>query len=833
MGQRKILLLENVATQAADLREHLSQAGFHVAVSRYEADGLKRLVEWGPDVVLLSTAHPAGDFTAYCRQVRTLTPSVRIIVTSSISRERLFQEHPGLPSSIDGVLPRPCRYEEVITALAPPAASPQPAPAGAAADPEIARLRVKFQREIDARFLEIEELKRHLDVATRRAASAPGLEWLQSENERLRQGVEEAQKQASLALATEQLKRSEIEVKFDNLLRMKEDFEFSVKSEAETRTRENEMLHRQVEELRARLVELDAELARQRALVAEGQIAFADVSAKAAVLEESLAGEQRACEEREQLKAQARDLREQLAVSQRQTAELQAGLNGVQDRLAAAESAAAAASGFAGQRAVENVELRSRAEALEAMVLEQRSLQSLAAERARSDEEERRALAERQELAERTGAERVLEIAALREELAAERAGRADEQRQAISEREQQAEQALREQAERDAQVATLREELAAAEEVRRREAGERETREREFRHQEQMHQAVVQAFEERLAAPAFTQSGTAAVSAELRRIQELLEEVITRARTEAVDFARRDADLSARLQAALEERRLLQERFDRAGAEASERERRSSSLLQSAIDRGSPGLPERVNLPAIVPPEPARAPVPPRRGLVLAGIVAGSLVLLFAAYRQWSFAPQAVREQKLAGQQSSPLSSPTPAVAGPALAPRKVWDRWTRSDVSGGVLVQATLRSEQELRAEVEVDRAPGLSDDGGRADLQRRLGSFRFDETRYVHVYLKNLSPGYPAYLDNLPAHFRLRDGSGKEVPAFVPPGHENDHRIFTFSTGTLGEKIYEASVSLGFDRAGLSPAPGYLQLVVSDVGATSRRVLTWELE
>jgi hypothetical protein len=47
MHQGKILLLENVATQAAGVREHLSQAGFQVAVSRYEADGLKRLVEWG------------------------------------------------------------------------------------------------------------------------------------------------------------------------------------------------------------------------------------------------------------------------------------------------------------------------------------------------------------------------------------------------------------------------------------------------------------------------------------------------------------------------------------------------------------------------------------------------------------------------------------------------------------------------------------------------------------------------------------------------------------------------------------------------------------------
>ena len=96
MNQRKILLLENVTTQAAGVRDHLSQAGFQVAVSRYEADGLKRLAEWVPDLILVSTAHPAGDFVEYCRRLRAIAPSGRIVVTSSHDRDRLFKEHPGL-----------------------------------------------------------------------------------------------------------------------------------------------------------------------------------------------------------------------------------------------------------------------------------------------------------------------------------------------------------------------------------------------------------------------------------------------------------------------------------------------------------------------------------------------------------------------------------------------------------------------------------------------------------------------------------------------------------------------------------------------------------------
>ena len=136
-------------------------------------------------------------------------------------------------------------------------------------------------------------------------------------------------------------------------------------------------------------------------------------------------------------------------------------------------------------------------------------------------------------------------------------------------------------------------------------------------------------------------------------------------------------------------------------------------------------------------------------------------------------------------------------------------------------------------MRAEVEADRARGADEAAVRAELARRLAAFRFDTAYYVTVYLKNLAPGYPAYLDDLPGRFRLRDSAGREVPAFLPPGHETDRRIFTFGAGAPGDLIYEASVSLGFERAGLSPSADYLQLVVSDVGAASRRVLTWELE
>ena len=224
-------------------------------------------------------------------------------------------------------------------------------------------------------------------------------------------------------------------------------------------------------------------------------------------------------------------------------------------------------------------------------------------------------------------------------------------------------ERAGRESAEREARIAALREELAAAGEARRRETRELETRvgaadavareaggrleiaeaalaaaregfaarEREFRLQLESERAAARELEAKLSARAVPEAETGPVQAELHRIQELLEEVISRAGTEAVDHARRDAELSTRLQAALEERRLLQERFDRAGAEAIERERRSSSLLQHAIDHSSAPAAERANLPAVVPPDPA--PRTPRRRTILAGLAAVTLAALLAIF--------------------------------------------------------------------------------------------------------------------------------------------------------------------------------------------------------
>lgn len=1129
MHQRKILLLENVASQAAGLRERLSQAGFQVAVSRYEADGLRRLAEWRPDIVVVSASHPAGDLVEYCSRARALAPAVRLVVTSPLDRERLFHEHPGLQLIINGVLPRNFGDDEVAALFAvgadekaaarrfvvvldrdpslatllrralepfgvqvaevpleavgsfcdahqpevvvlewpiPPdfiagplarirerkgarelvlllSDSSQESVSGAAPSlletvdmffrkpviwefffralsrhlelpglagfrpdapvaapseaPDTDRMRADFQNQLEAKFLEAEELKRQLGAVG---------------------------KKFSLALATEQLKRSELEVKLDNLLRMKEDFEFRAQTEIENRSQEIELLQRQILELHdladgqgAERAQLHAQLesalaekegieARCRVQAAEDQRQTAALKVRCERLRERLAAAERAAsgaqtaqaaaaerlqetvarsqelleraeraEQRgEQLQATCAELtaervkRNELEVQLENLSRLQAQHDAVAGELERERQRSAAAARIADeereqfaarfaaadadrqeaitrtQELLERAERRCEQLQADCAELEQRSRNCEAARvcvaseaeaavaqiaervtaleveldreraacadaerrgsdlRARIEEFERveagaKELRERSEGQARQLAEadnRVRELSAERDRLGVllearerelvgdarawrgkaeaaaleldlvraqggERAGREEGERRELVDRAERAAQGL---AERELQIAALREERTALGDAARRESqllearvaaaetatlearerfqraeaaleaerGESQTREHETRLRLAAQEALLRELEGKLAA-AGPEAGASSGSAELQRIQELLEEVVGRARTDAVEHAHREAELAARLQSAIEERRLLQERFDRAHAEAAERERRSAALLQSAIVRGPTPEQERPNLPAIVQPDsvPAASTPAARRPPVLTGlaVVALAVVLAIMGLRRSDTTPRDP-------QPALPQPRPSAAPATPAVSPREVWDRWTRSDGSGGVLVQATLRSEQELRAEIEAEqRTRGWSAEEARAELARRLGSFRFGTAYYVTVYLKNLAPGYPAYLDDLAGHFRLRDNSGREAQAFLPPGQEKDRRIFSFGAGAPGELIYEATVPLGFLRAGLSASPGYIQLVVSDVGAASRRVLTWELE
>jgi hypothetical protein len=302
--------------------------------------------------------------------------------------------------------------------------------------------------------------------------------------------------------------------------------------------------------------------------------------------------------------------------------------------------------------------------------------------------------------------------------------------------------------------------------------------------------------------------------------------------------------ELQERLRASVENKKFLLARLEREVNEAAEREKRLTALLDSALQKPAeilsshPGRGQG-NLPVIIsPPVSKQARVSPA--------VAAGLALLLLAVGGWlAFRSRGVEEPTAGGAPAGkiPVQAPSSPEGGrpgadPVASQREVWESWTRSDVSGGVLLQATLRGRDEITAEVQAEqRTQGWSDLQAGEELDRLLEPYRFGENFYFYLYLKNLQPGYPSYLDDIYSHLTLRDDKGNEATAFLPADMEKNRRVYSFTAGELSKSrsglIYEITVPVAFSRGSLAPRPAYIQLLAYNIGGSSRRVLTWEFE
>jgi chromosome segregation ATPase len=325
------------------------------------------------------------------------------------------------------------------------------------------------------------------------------------------------------------------------------------------------------------------------------------------------------------------------------------------------------------------------------------------------------------------------------------------------------------------------------------------------------------------------------AVTREHDRVKNLLDEVVTRAQSEVVERTRKEVELQEKLRTSVEEKKFVLSRLERELAGASEREMRLTALLESALRQaggGGPAAAAADNLPVAVPER--RAPF---RDLRLAAAAAFALLLaaggVWLAIRSKPPPPLVLEEGKAAGEAATAVP---PGDRGSA-DPRVVWEEWTRRDVSGGVILQATLRSEAEIAAEVEAEReANGWSREQADRELARLLAPYRFGEYIYFYLYLKNMEPGYPGYVEGIADHLVLRDEKGREAKGFLPPDLEEHRRIYSFTAGGLSKRdelLYEVAVPVAFSRKDLSPDPAYLELLAFNIGSSSRRVLTWELQ
>lgn len=110
-----ILVIEDDALQADVVNVLLSQVGYDIAVARDGLEGLRRLYETQPDLVLLDLVLPKMDGWEVCRRIREMTYVPIIIMTSRRSDEEKVK---GLRLGADDYIVKPFNPQELIARIA-------------------------------------------------------------------------------------------------------------------------------------------------------------------------------------------------------------------------------------------------------------------------------------------------------------------------------------------------------------------------------------------------------------------------------------------------------------------------------------------------------------------------------------------------------------------------------------------------------------------------------------------------------------------------------------------------------------------------------------------
>jgi DNA-binding response OmpR family regulator len=315
-------------------------------------------------------------------------------------------------------------------------------------------------------------------------------------------------------------------------------------------------------------------------------------------------------------------------------------------------------------------------------------------------------------------------------------------------------------------------------------------------------------------------------------------------AQEEIIERSRAEADLAARLESQEREKEEQLRRMEGELTRAHEREKRLEELLDRSMNRPlgfSSNLPARISSDLLGGGSRSRV-------WIFVGLTLGALLLLGAL--TLSLFGGKIREPERADKRTA--EAPSPGIREGSLRgiypgggdldadqgkAGEIWQKWTRWSASGGVILQATMRSPEEMNASLEAEAAAGKwSPSELSMEQRRRLNLFDFDSNFYFYIYVKNLEAGYPSYADNLQRHLYLRDDAGNEVVGSLPEDMAGGKIIYSHSPGPLAkenrEMLYQVAAWIVFPRNSLKPEPRFLQLIAYDIGATSRRVLTWEI-
>src|SRR4051812_13103606 len=101
----KILIIEDNKNLALGLRVNLEEQGYEVSVSNTLADGLARLRQMQPHLIVLDVALPDGDGLEFMRRLRSSGDKTLILVLTAQTKQQMKVS--GLRGGADDYLTKP------------------------------------------------------------------------------------------------------------------------------------------------------------------------------------------------------------------------------------------------------------------------------------------------------------------------------------------------------------------------------------------------------------------------------------------------------------------------------------------------------------------------------------------------------------------------------------------------------------------------------------------------------------------------------------------------------------------------------------------------------
>jgi DNA-binding response OmpR family regulator len=114
-AERRILIVEDDPSIAAGLAMNLQYEGLQVEISKDGEQGLRRALEWSPDLVILDLMLPGMNGYEVCRAIRERASDIAILILSAKGREQ--DKVLGLDLGADDYITKPFGIKELLARI--------------------------------------------------------------------------------------------------------------------------------------------------------------------------------------------------------------------------------------------------------------------------------------------------------------------------------------------------------------------------------------------------------------------------------------------------------------------------------------------------------------------------------------------------------------------------------------------------------------------------------------------------------------------------------------------------------------------------------------------